>query len=36
MNEDHKKRGLAHSKILTAVAISALLDQSQKLVDIFL
>ena len=24
MNEDHKKRGLAHSKILTAVAISAL------------
>lgn len=25
MNEDHKKRGLTHSKLLTAVAISSLL-----------
>ncbi len=25
MNEDHKKRGLTHSKLLTAVAISPLL-----------
>ena len=24
MNEEHKKRGLAHSKILTTVALSAL------------
>ena len=25
MNENHKKRGLTHSKLLTAVAISSLL-----------